>query len=271
MAKATKKNATKKTPAKAKKKSARRKTKSKPTPKPKTKAKTKPKSKGKTPRKAKKPATPSAPPTPQLKRRALALVRGLQQDHPDAHCELDFTNALELLVATILAAQCTDKRVNIVTKDLFKKYRTAQDYLDVPDDELKEEIRSTGFFNNKTKAIKKAARSIVDQFEGEVPATMDELLHLAGVGRKTANVILANVFDVPGIVVDTHMLRLTRRMGLTENTDATKVEQDVMEILPKEEWISWSHLIPWHGRRVCTARNPACDECAVADVCPKLI
>jgi endonuclease-3 len=251
MARAKKTTKAKK-PAKATTKPAGEKTTSKPGTKPRTK-------------------TTSSSPSAETKRRALALVRGLREEHPDAHCELDFTNALELLVATILAAQCTDKRVNMVTRDLFKKYRTAQDYLDTEDETLQNEIRSTGFFNNKTRAIKKACRSIVDDFGGEVPDTMDELLQLDGVGRKSANVILANVFNVPGIVVDTHMLRITRRMGLTENTDAVKVEFDMMEILPKDEWIAWSHLIPWHGRRVCSARNPACDTCAVADVCPKLL
>jgi len=256
-------------PARAKSKSAGRKTGAKPKSKSATKVKSRPK--GKPARKAKSSAAAPSPPSIETRRRALDLVRGLREQHPDAHCELDFTNALELLVATILAAQCTDKRVNMVTKDLFRKYRTARDYLAAPDEVLQDEIRSTGFFNNKTKAIKKACRSIVDDFGGEVPRTMDELLKLAGVGRKTANVILANVFNVPGIVVDTHMLRITRRMGLTDNTDAVKVEFDIMEILPKDEWIAWSHLIPWHGRRVCTARNPACDDCAVAHVCPKLL
>jgi endonuclease-3 len=255
-------------PVTAKSKPIGRKTTSKPKTKPATKTRSKHKSKATRTAKA---STSTIPPSAETKRRALALVRGLREEHPDAHCELDFTNALELLVATILAAQCTDKRVNMVTKDLFRKYRTAEDYLGAPDKTLQDEIRSTGFFNNKTKAIKKACRSIVDDFAGEVPDTMDDLLRLAGVGRKTANVILANVFHVPGIVVDTHMLRLTRRMGLTENADAVKVEFDMMEIFPKEEWIAWSHLIPWHGRRVCAARNPACDTCAVADLCPKLL
>jgi len=206
-----------------------------------------------------------------LRKRALGIIDGLEKQHPDAHCELDFTNGLELLVASILAAQCTDKRVNMVTKDLFAKYRSAKDYMDVPSDVLEEEIRTTGFFRNKTKSIKKACQSLVEKFGGNVPDNMNDLLQLAGVGRKTANVILANVFEVPGIVVDTHMLRISRRMGLTENTDAVKVERDLMEVLPESTWISFSHRIPWHGRRVCPARKPLCDECGAAHVCPKLL
>jgi endonuclease-3 len=253
---------------KAKKKTAKapKKAKSKPraTKKSGSRGATKPKSKSK-------PKSSPIKVTPALRKRAVEIVRGLQEEYPDAHCELDFDNALELLVATILAAQCTDKRVNEVTKTLFKKYRSAQDYVDADVDEFKEEIRSTGFFNNKTRSIMKAAQSIVDQFDGEIPDTMDDLLQLAGVGRKSANVLLVNVYKKPGIVVDTHMLRITRRMGLTTHTDAKKVEFDIREILPEEEWASFSILIPWHGRRTCTARKPACDRCAVAHVCPQLI
>ena len=237
---------------------------------PKKKAKKKTKRKMTTKRKARaKPATVKVAPT--LRKRALSILDGLEKQHPDAHCELDFSNGLELLVATILAAQCTDKRVNIVTKDLFRKYRVAQDYVDTPSEVLEEEIRTTGFFRNKTKSIKKACQSLVEKFGARVPDTMDDLLELAGVGRKTANVILANVFNVPGIVVDTHMLRISRRMGLTENTDASRVEQDLMEIFPDSSWISLSHQIPWHGRRVCTARKPLCEDCGAAHACPKLI
>jgi endonuclease III len=215
--------------------------------------------------------TPSLQVTPDLKRRALRLLDGLKEAYPDAHCELDFTNALEALVASILAAQCTDARVNMVTPALFKKYRKPQDYLDTPDAVLQEEIRSTGFFNNKTKAIKNACRVIVDEFQGKMPTAMDDLVKLPGVGRKTANVILTNIYKVPGIVVDTHMLRNAARMGFTVNHDADKVERDLMAVFPDETWISLSHLMPWHGRRCCTARKPMCDECPVADDCPKLI
>jgi len=236
----------------------------------KTKAKVKAKKKAPRKAKAKKKPVPKRDPA-ALRARTLKIVSGLEAEHPDAHCELDFTNALELLVATILSAQCTDARVNKVTKDLFRKYTRAQDYIDVPTDVLEDEIRSTGFFRNKTKAIKAACASIVEKFGGNVPGTMEDLVQLAGVGRKTANVILANVYGLPGIVVDTHMLRLSHRMGLTDQTDPVKVEFALMEILPSETWISLSHRIPWHGRRVCTARNPACDTCGIAHVCPKLI
>jgi endonuclease-3 len=209
--------------------------------------------------------------TPELRRRALRVIDGLEEAYPDAHCELDFTNALEALVASILAAQSTDARVNLVTPSLFAKYRTPQDYLDTPDDTLKQEIHSTGFFNNKTKAIKDASRVIMERFGGEVPRTMDELVRLPGVGRKTANVILGNVLGIPGIVVDTHMLRLSHRLGFSVEKDANKVERDMMAVFPETEWIKLSHLIPWHGRRCCTARNPNCSGCPVADDCPKLI
>ncbi len=209
--------------------------------------------------------------TPELRRRALRLLDNLKEAYPDARCELDFTNALEALVATILAAQCTDARVNMVTPHLFKKYRTAQDYLDADEDTFKEEIKSTGFFNNKTKAIKAAAKLLIEKFDGQMPKTMEQLVQLPGVGRKTANVILANIYDIPGIVVDTHMLRLAKRMGFTTQFDADKVEQDVMAIFPGTEWIKLSHLIPWHGRRCCTARNPMCEECPVAEYCPKIL
>ena len=215
--------------------------------------------------------TPSVPVTPDLRRRALRVVDGLKEAYPDARCELDFTNALEALVASILAAQCTDARVNMVTPALFKKYRKPQDYLEAPDAVLQDEIRSTGFFNNKTKSIKAACRTIVDEFGGKMPKSMDDLVKLPGVGRKTANVILTNIHKVPGIVVDTHMLRLSNRMGFSTNRDADKVERDMMAAFPETTWISLSHLIPWHGRRCCTARKPNCDECPISDDCPKLL
>jgi endonuclease-3 len=211
------------------------------------------------------PAKPSA----ATRKRALRIMGELKKEYPDAKVALNFTNALELLVATILSAQCTDQRVNIVTEDLFEKYRTARDYIEAPDDELIEVIRSTGFFNNKSKSIKKACRSIIDDFDGEVPGTMDELLTLAGVGRKTANCLLGNVFGVPGIVVDTHMIRLSRRMGLSDQKDPDKIEFDLMELFPREDWTLSSHLITSHGRKWCSARKPMCDECPVADDCPK--
>jgi len=220
----------------------------------------------------KKAATKPAPieATPQLRRRAQHIIDGLKEAYPDAHCELDFTNALELLVATILAAQCTDARVNKVTPHLFKKYPTPQAYLDTPDDVLREEIKSTGFFNNKTKAIKAACRTLVERFSGQMPRTMDELLLLPGVGRKSANVILVNVYGIPGVVVDTHMLRISKRMGFSNEDDADKVERDMMAAFQESEWIALSHRIAWHGRRCCYARKPECDACPVTDDCPKL-
>ena len=223
------------------------------------------------PKKSARPAPEAMVATPELRARALRIVDGLKQAYPDAHCELDFTNALEALVATILAAQCTDARVNMVTPALFKKYRTPQDYLKAPDATLQDEIRSTGFFNNKTKAIKAACRMIVEKFGGEVPKTMEELVRLPGVGRKTANVILVNIHGIPGVVVDTHVLRNSNRMGFSTHHDPDKVEQDMMAAFPKSEWNALSHLMAWHGRRCCTARNPQCDECPIADDCPKLI
>jgi endonuclease-3 len=247
-----------------KKATARKKTASRKTSARKTASKSRPAA-GKTTR------TPALQVTADLQRRALRLLDGLKQAYPDAHCELDFTNALEALVASILAAQCTDARVNMVTPALFKKYRKPQDYLDTPEDVLREEIRSTGFFNNKTKAIKAACRVVVEQFNGRMPRRMDELVKLPGVGRKTANVIITNIYHQPGIVVDTHMLRNSNRMGFSVNHDADKVERDMMAVFPEDTWIALSHLTPWHGRRCCTARKPMCDECPVAEDCPKLI
>lgn len=170
-----------------------------------------------------------------------------------------------------MAAQCTDVRVNMVTENMFKKYKTAQDYLDAPDEELEKAIHSTGFFRNKTKSIKKACGSIVDEFDGEVPRTMDELLTLGGVGRKTANCLLGNVFGVPGVVVDTHMIRLSQRMGFSEQKNPDKIEYDLMELFPHEDWTLSSHLITSHGRKWCSAKKPLCDQCPVASDCPKLI
>jgi endonuclease-3 len=213
------------------------------------------------------PAKPSA----ATRKRALRILNGLKQEFPDAKIALDYSDALELLVATILSAQCTDVRVNIVTKDLFKKYRTAQDYVDASDEELIELIRSTGFFNNKSKSIKKACQSVITNFNGEVPGTMEELTALAGVGRKTANCLLGNVFGVPGIVVDTHMIRLSNRMGFTIQKDPVKIEFDLMELIPRDDWTLFSHLITSHGRSWCSARKPLCDECPVADDCAKIL
>jgi len=192
----------------------------------------------------------------------------LSAAYPAAHCALNYTNPRELLIATILSAQCTDKRVNLVTPGLFKKYPTAQAFADADLEELKNDIRSTGFFNNKAKTIKAAMQSVVEKFGGEVPGTMDELLQLEGVGRKTANVVLGNAFGVPGVVVDTHVKRLANLLGLTKNTDPEKIEQDLMQQFPKEQWTMLGHLQIEHGRQVCIARRPQCGKCVLKDICP---
>jgi endonuclease-3 len=205
----------------------------------------------------------------QRRERTEKIVKLLKQAHPDAHCALNHSNAFELLVATILSAQCTDERVNIVTADLFRKYRQPEDYLKVPATELQQDIRTTGFFRNKTKSIQGACKMLVDEFKSRVPQTMEELLRLPGVARKTANVVLGVAFGIAeGIVVDTHVSRLSQRLGLTKNTDAGKIEQDLMELVPRKDWIIFSHLLIFHGRRVCKARRPLCEECVVEKLCP---
>jgi endonuclease III len=197
------------------------------------------------------------------------LIERFRKVYPTAHCELDFSNPLELLIATILSAQCTDKRVNIVTKDLFKRFRTAKDYADVPQEELEEAIRSTGFYRNKAKSIRSMAKDLVEHHEGQVPSTMVTLVALAGVGRKTANVVLGNAFQInEGIVVDTHVTRLAHRLGLTKRSEPEKIEQDLMRLVPRNDWTLFSHWLIWHGRRRCTALKPDCENCEVADLCP---
>jgi endonuclease III len=189
--------------------------------------------------------------------------------YPDAHCELDFKNPLELLIATILSAQCTDKRVNMVTPALFKKYRTAADYAKAPQLELERAIRSTGFFRNKAKSIRAATSTIDKKFGGKVPDSMEELRELPGVGRKTANVVLGNAFGKnEGIVVDTHVARLSKRLGLTKQKDAEKIERDLIKLVPRKHWTNWSHWLIWHGRRRCYARKPDCGRCEVFRLCP---
>lgn len=189
--------------------------------------------------------------------------------YPDAHCELDFKNPLELLIATILSAQCTDKRVNMVTPALFKKYRRAADYAKAPQPELERAIRSTGFFRNKTKSIRAATSTIDKKFGGKVPDSMEELRELPGVGRKTANVVLGNAFGKnEGIVVDTHVARLSQRLGLTKQKDAEKIERDLIKLVPRKHWTNWSHWLIWHGRRRCYARKPDCGHCEVFRLCP---
>ena len=201
--------------------------------------------------------------------RAKALVKALPKVYPDAHCELDFTTPLQLLIATILSAQCTDKRVNLVTPALFAKYRTAKEYAKAPSAEMEKAIQSTGFFRNKTKSIRAATAAIEQDHGGKVPQTMAELHALPGVGRKTANVVLGNAFHKDeGIVVDTHVVRLSQRLGLTTNQDAEKIERDLMKLIPKPHWTNWSHWLIWHGRRRCYARKPDCLNCELLRLCP---
>jgi endonuclease III len=218
----------------------------------------------------------SAPPCAPSKAQAIPrtirvtrLIERFREVYPTAHCELDFSNPLELLVATILSAQCTDKRVNIVTKDLFRRFRTAKDYADVPQEELENAIRSTGFYRNKAKSIRSMAKDLVERHQSQVPSTMAALVALAGVGRKTANVVLGNAFQVnEGIVVDTHVTRLAHRLGLTKRTEPEKIEQELMRLVPRTDWTDFSHWLIWHGRRRCTALGPDCENCEVANLCP---
>jgi endonuclease III len=203
-----------------------------------------------------------------LTRRARRIDRLLGEMYPDAHCELDFATPLELAVATILSAQCTDKRVNEVTPAVFAKYPAAADYAAADRAELEELIRPTGFFRNKTTALIKLGQALVDRFDGEVPSTLAELVTLPGFGRKTANVVLGNAFGVPGITVDTHFGRLARRWQWTAETDPVKVEAAVAALIPKRDWTLLSHRVIWHGRRICHARKPACGACRLARLCP---
>jgi endonuclease III len=201
--------------------------------------------------------------------RVKQLIKVWPKVYPDAHTELDFKNPLQLLIATILSAQCTDKRVNMVTPALFAKYRTAADYAQAPQAELEKAIQSTGFFRSKAKSIRGATGAIASRYHGKVPDTMEQLRTLPGVGRKTANVVLGNAFGKnEGIVVDTHVIRLSQRLGLTRNTDPEKIERDLMKLVPREHWTNWSHWLIWHGRRRCFARKPDCSQCEVLRLCP---
>lgn len=201
--------------------------------------------------------------------RALKVLAILKQLYPDAHCSLDFRSPLELLVATILSAQCTDERVNIVTKNLFKKYRSAKDFANVPQEQIEKEIQSTGFFRNKAKSIRAMAAALVEKHGGKVPETMEELVELAGVGRKTANVVLGNAFHRNvGFVVDTHIGRLAQRLGFTKHSDPEKVELDLMKIFPRDTWCDLSHMFIYHGRAICKAPRPLCEQCALLPHCP---
>ncbi len=201
--------------------------------------------------------------------RTKELVQAFPKIYPDAHCELDFKTPLELLVATILSAQCTDKRVNMVTPALFKTYRSAADFAAADPAKLEKAIQSTGFFRNKAKSIRAAAAAIESEHGGKVPQTMEKLNALPGVGRKTANVVLGNAFHIDeGIVVDTHVVRLSERLGLTKQTDPVKIEHDLMTLVPRADWTNWSHWLIWHGRRRCFARKPDCENCELLRLCP---
>jgi endonuclease-3 len=192
----------------------------------------------------------------------------LKRTYPNAVIALKFVNPLELLIATILSAQCTDARVNMVTKDLFKKYKSVEDWADADLKEIESDIRSTGFFRNKAVNVKGACAKIVEQFHGRVPNTMEQLVTLPGVGRKTANCVLGDAFGIPGITCDTHVIRLSRRLALSENTDPVKLEFDLAEIVPKKDWTQFSHVLITHGRSICKARKPGCPDCPIAEHCP---
>ncbi len=203
--------------------------------------------------------------------RVKKILAGLRKTYPDAHCELHHADSLELLVATILSAQCTDKRVNIVTQELFKKYRSAADYADASLAELEQTIKTTGFFRNKAKNILACCRKLVERHAGKVPRTMEELTHLDGVGRKTANVVLGNAFGInAGVVVDTHVARLSQRLGLTRQQSPEKIEQELMALVPQKQWTLFSHWLIWHGRRRCYARKPDCANCEIKKLCPRI-
>lgn len=208
-------------------------------------------------------------PLPGSPEQIQAITAELRRLYPDARCSLNFTNPLELLIATQLSAQCTDERVNIVTADLFEKYRSVEDYATVSQEELEQDIRSTGFYRNKAKNICAAAQRIITNYGGEVPRTMEDLLTLPGVARKTANVVLGNAFGiVVGFVVDTHIGRLARRFGWTTHEDPVKVEQDLMRLIPQQDWLDLSHMLIYHGRAICLARKPLCEKCTLAKLCP---
>jgi endonuclease-3 len=204
-------------------------------------------------------------------KRVRSMIEVLGNEFPDAHCQLNFSSAFELLIATILAAQCTDAMVNRVTPELFSTYPTPQSFIDAPSEELEQAIYKTGFYRNKTKSIKKCCQALVEKHNGEVPSTMDELVALGGVGRKTANCVLGNVFGIPGIVVDTHVRRLANRMGYAAESNPDKIEKDLCEIVPEDEWTHFSHLLADLGRSWCDARKPQCDECPVEHLCPKIM
>ncbi len=213
----------------------------------------------------------SAEVSPELKKVARKVVTRLKADYPDAECALNHRSAFQLLIATILSAQCTDERVNLVTKDLFQKYPKPADFAAAPVKDIEKAVKSTGFFRNKAKNIKACSTELMEKHNGRVPKDLDALVQLAGVGRKTANVVLGTAFGIPtGVVVDTHVGRISRRLGLTEQKDAVKVEKDLMALLPQKEWIDYSHRMIHHGRQVCASRKPLCDECSMKKFCPQV-
>lgn len=204
-----------------------------------------------------------------LEARLAAICRGLRKQYPDAKCALNHSSPVELLIATIMSAQCTDERVNIVTATLFRKYRSCRDYVSVSQAELEKDINSVTFFRNKAKAIQGACQILIDKYQCEVPRTVEELIELPGVGRKTANVVMGNAFGIPsGVVVDTHVMRLSQRLRLTDHKQPEKIEVDLMNLLQPRLWIDFSHWLILHGRQICKARKPACDKCTIEKFCP---
>ena len=206
----------------------------------------------------------------EIEKEAKALYRRLCKTYPEIYCELNFQNPLQLVIATVLSAQCTDKRVNLVTEKLFKKYKNVRAYAKAPIEEIEEIIYPTGFYHAKARHIKGLAEKVITEFGGEVPSTIEELITLPGVGRKTANVVLGHAFDTPGITVDTHFGRLSRRFGWTQSQDPVKVEHEVGKLIPQAEWTNLSQRMIWHGRRVCHSRKPACGACTLAKICPSV-
>jgi len=207
--------------------------------------------------------------SPQEKNRTRKIIAKLRKAYPDAHCSLIHNSPFELLIATILSAQCTDERVNIVTADLFRKYRSCEDYINVAPSELEQDIHSTGFFRNKTKSIQGACKKMIEEHGGQVPNEVEKLLGLPGVARKTANVVLGNAFGIAsGVVVDTHVARLSQLLGLTREKQPEKIERDLMALVPKKDWVDFSHLLIYHGRQVCKARRPECGKCVIEPLCP---
>ncbi|QDS98562.1 endonuclease III [Adhaeretor mobilis] len=227
--------------------------------------------KSKTAKRPKNTGTPPFADADSLKKQASSVLRRLKADYPDAHCALDYDSPFQLLIATILSAQCTDKRVNLVTKDLFQQFPEPEDFAAAPVKKIEKAVQSTGFFRNKAKNIKSCCADLVEKHGGEIPQDLASLTQLAGVGRKTANVVLGTGFGLAtGVVVDTHVGRISRRTGLTTNTDAVKVERDLMPLIPKRRWVQFSHQMIDHGRAICDARKPKCDECSMKKFCPQI-